>query len=65
VGAIIVSLGSLAFALGTVFQCLPVHRAWYRRIPGHCISNTAFWYSHAAFNTFWDIVVCKECSHVL
>jgi len=55
--ASVVAAGSLAFALGTAFQCMPVHRAWDRRVPGHCISNTGFWYSHAAFNTFMDIVV--------
>ncbi|KAK0919106.1 hypothetical protein LTR57_011016 [Friedmanniomyces endolithicus] len=53
----IVAAGSLAFTLGTVFQCTPVHRAWDRRISGHCINNEAFWYSHAAFNIFFDIVV--------
>ncbi|KAI7083978.1 hypothetical protein KC356_g7130 [Hortaea werneckii] len=53
----IVAIGSLAFTIGTIFQCLPVHRAWDRRVRGTCISNVAFWYSHAAFNTFFDIVV--------
>lgn len=55
--AAIVALGSLAFALGTVLQCIPVQRAWNHQLPGTCIDNTAFWYSHAAFNTFFDIVV--------
>ncbi|KAK5137846.1 hypothetical protein LTR08_006614 [Meristemomyces frigidus] len=55
--ASIVAAGSLAFAIATVFQCTPVHRAWDHRIPGHCTNNSAFWYSHAAFNTFWDIVI--------
>ncbi|KAI7187531.1 hypothetical protein KC363_g5933 [Hortaea werneckii] len=53
----IVAIGSLAFTVGTVFQCLPVHRAWDRRVKGTCISNVAFWYSHAAFNTFFDVIV--------
>lgn len=53
----IVAVGSLAFAIGTVFQCTPVHRAWDRSLPGTCIDNTAFWYTHAAFNSFMDIVV--------
>lgn len=60
--AVIVAAGSVAFGLGTVFQCLPVHRAWDRQIPGHCINNKEFWYSHAAFNTFWDIVVSLHLS---
>ncbi|KAK5746662.1 hypothetical protein LTR17_000678 [Elasticomyces elasticus] len=53
----IVAVGSLAFAFGTIFQCTPVHRAWDRRVQGHCENNAAFWYSHAAFNIFFDIVV--------
>ncbi|KAK0908850.1 hypothetical protein LTS16_022290 [Friedmanniomyces endolithicus] len=53
----IVAAGSLAFTLGTVFQCTPVHRAWDHRVPDHCLNNEAFWYSHAAFNIFFDIVV--------
>lgn len=55
--AAIVAAGSLAFALETILQCPPVHRAWNKQVPGHCINNAAFWYSHAAFNTFFDIVV--------
>ncbi|KAI7226640.1 hypothetical protein KC330_g8742 [Hortaea werneckii] len=53
----IVVIGSFAFTIGTVFQCLPVHRAWDKSVKGTCISNVAFWYSHATFNTFFDIVV--------
>lgn len=55
--AAIVALGSTAFALVTVFQCLPVERAWNRKILGHCVDNAAFWYSHAAFNILFDIIV--------
>ena len=56
---VIVATGSFAFAIGTVLQCTPVHRAWDRRVPGHCISNVRFWYSHDAFNTFFDMVVSR------
>jgi len=55
--ATVVAAASLAFTFGTIFQCTPVHRAWDRTIPGHCTSNLAFWFSHAAFNSFFDIVV--------
>lgn len=55
--ALISGIGSLAFAIGTVFQCLPVDKAWNHSIPGSCVNNTGFWYSHAAFNTFMDIVI--------
>ncbi|TKA58219.1 hypothetical protein B0A55_12205, partial [Friedmanniomyces simplex] len=55
--SVTVATGSMAFALGTIFQCAPVHRAWDRKVPGHCENNEAFWYSHAAFNIFFDLVV--------
>jgi len=55
--AAIVAVGSLVFALGTVFQCAPVRHTWDRTVPGHCMDNEIFWYTHAAFNTFFDIVV--------
>ncbi|QIX01268.1 hypothetical protein AMS68_006785 [Peltaster fructicola] len=55
--AVIIATGTFAFTIGTVFQCTPVERAWNHNIPGTCTSNTGFWYSHAAFNTFMDIVV--------
>lgn len=52
-----VAAGSLAYAFGTVFTCSPVDKAWDRKIPGTCTSNVRFWFSHAAFNTFFDIVI--------
>nr|OQO31414.1 hypothetical protein B0A51_02204 [Rachicladosporium sp. CCFEE 5018] len=55
--ASIIVLGSLAFTLATVFTCIPVHKFWNRKIPGRCTNNTAFWFSHAAFNTFFDVVI--------
>ncbi|KAK6419751.1 hypothetical protein LTR95_017016 [Oleoguttula sp. CCFEE 5521] len=55
--ATIIVLGSLAFTLATVFTCVPVHKFWNRKIPGRCTNNTAFWFSHAAFNTFFDVVI--------
>jgi hypothetical protein len=55
--ATITAMGTLAFTIGTVFQCTPVKRAWDRQVAGTCTSNKEFWYSHAAFNTFMDIIV--------
>lgn len=58
VGGIVV-VGSFAFTLGTILQCIPVRRAWDRAVPGSCYNTMAFWYSQAAFNTFFDMVVCR------
>lgn len=56
IGSIVV-VGSFAFTLGTILQCIPVRRAWDRTIPGSCYDTMAFWYSQAAFNTFFDLVI--------
>lgn len=57
INAGIIAAGTLAFTFGTIFQCLPIHRNWDRRVEGYCLDFAAFWYSHAVFNTAMDIVV--------
>ncbi|KAF2721511.1 hypothetical protein K431DRAFT_268668 [Polychaeton citri CBS 116435] len=53
----VVSSGAIAFAITNIFQCLPVHRVWDPSIHGSCYDIRAFWFSHAAFNATFDIVV--------
>ncbi|KAF2768612.1 hypothetical protein EJ03DRAFT_328099 [Teratosphaeria nubilosa] len=53
----VVSVGSLVFAVVSVWQCTPVKRAWDKSVSGHCVDNMAFWYSHAGWNTACDCVV--------
>lgn len=60
VNVVIIAAGSFAFTVGTIFQCAPIKRNWDRRVDGYCISNLAFWYSHAAFNTLMDICVSRQ-----
>lgn len=60
VTVVVIASGSFAFTVGTIFQCVPIKRNWDRRVDGYCISNLAFWYSHAAFNTLLDIVVSRR-----
>ncbi|KAK4502811.1 hypothetical protein PRZ48_006237 [Zasmidium cellare] len=52
----IIAAGSVAFTVGTIFQCMPIKYNWDNRGDGYCISNLGFWYSHAGFNTLMDIV---------
>jgi hypothetical protein len=47
-----------AFVLGTIFQCTPLPYFWDRTIEGgHCIKSSAFWYSHAAWNSLFDLLI--------
>ncbi|KAF2035554.1 hypothetical protein EK21DRAFT_53898 [Setomelanomma holmii] len=45
----------LAFAFGmtnifaTIFQCLPIHKMWNDKVPGHCINIDAFNYFNSCF----------------
>ena len=55
---LIVVMGGIAFAFGTIWQCVPVQAFWHNNIKGSaCIDKTAFFYSQAAFNTMMDLIV--------
>jgi lipid-A-disaccharide synthase-like uncharacterized protein len=51
------TLGSVVFGLATIVQCRPLEKAWQKSLPGACFNQTGFWYSHAAFNTFTDLII--------
>ncbi|PIA94803.1 hypothetical protein CB0940_08225 [Cercospora beticola] len=57
----------IAFTLGTVWQCVPIQATWKNwdvhqepvaggNVP-ECIDKTAFFYSHASFNTGLDLLI--------
>ncbi|KAM3416816.1 hypothetical protein BST61_g8407 [Cercospora zeina] len=60
-------LFGIAFMMGTIWQCVPIQAAWknWNMQQGtatnqngpECISKTTFFYSHAAFNTFLDLLI--------
>ncbi|KAK7728914.1 hypothetical protein SLS57_002146 [Botryosphaeria dothidea] len=54
--AIIVT-GSFSFIMATLLECIPIAYNWNRKIDGHCINNSAFRWSWAAFNTVTDVWV--------
>ena len=39
------------------FQCLPVQKAWYPLISGHCVNQKVAQTSSAAINAFSDIII--------
>ncbi|KAL6719525.1 hypothetical protein ACLMJK_003766 [Lecanora helva] len=53
----IVFVGSLAFAIASIFECNPIHKLWDRKQPGTCFNIGASWYAYAAFNALADIVI--------
>lgn len=60
-------VSGIAFTLGTVWQCVPIQATWnnwdVQQEPAssgtrpECINKTAFFYSHASFNTGLDLLV--------
>ncbi|KAL1617241.1 hypothetical protein SLS56_011077 [Neofusicoccum ribis] len=53
----VVVAGSFSFIAATLFECIPIAYNWNRHLPGHCINNSAFRWSWAAFNTATDVWV--------
>jgi hypothetical protein len=48
----------IAFTLCSIFQCIPIQFNWDRAIKdGHCFNSPVWWYTHAAWNTAFDIIV--------
>ncbi|MCJ1471736.1 hypothetical protein MMC13_000376 [Lambiella insularis] len=53
----VVVLWSISYGIATVIQCVPIAKAWNKNIKGGCVNNTIFWYTHAAINTFTDLII--------
>ncbi|KAF2234392.1 hypothetical protein EV356DRAFT_466961 [Viridothelium virens] len=53
----VVILGTLSFLLATVFQCEPISKNWDKHAKGHCINNSVFRWSWAAYNTLTDLLI--------
>jgi hypothetical protein len=58
IGMIIyVSLYTVATGIATIFQCVPISRAWNKDVPGFCVQPTAQWYSFAALNILAELIM--------
>jgi len=47
----------ITFTMATVFQCLPVKRAWQLDIHGKCIDYNATGWANAGLNILQDILI--------
>lgn len=49
----------LVFEGVTIFQCIPIHKAWDATgtVPGTCVHVNAVFYAHAGLDIFQDAVV--------
>lgn len=52
-----VSLYTLATGIATIFQCVPIARAWNKDLSGFCVQPTAQWYSFAVFNILAELII--------
>lgn len=47
----------LSVLLVSTFQCSPIDKAWYPRLPGHCINPQTFFWGNAISNLFLDVLI--------
>lgn len=50
-----VTMATISFIIATIFQCTPITKSWSRKLPGHCINNTAFRWSWATYDILSDL----------
>jgi hypothetical protein len=49
----------------TIFQCTPVNYVFNKKLQGHCINITAFWYANAIYNIVTDFVILASVPGVV
>ena len=54
---ILVSVFAVSTIIASVFQCVPVEKAWYKNTPGHCYPIVHAWYANAVFSIVTDCVI--------
>ena len=50
---------SLSSVLASIFQCIPLYKAWDAAgvVPGHCITVNALFYANAGLDIFQDAII--------
>lgn len=54
-----VIISVFSFALASIFQCIPIHKAWDTTgtVEGHCINVNALFFANAGLDIFQDAVI--------
>lgn len=47
----------LASVTATIFQCIPITKAFDKSLKGTCIDNGQFWYANAGFSIATDVII--------
>ena len=55
-GAITI-LWCVGTVLAAVFECMPIHKAWYQNIPGTCIKRTQYYYGLQVPNIVTELII--------
>lgn len=60
-------IGLFAFAttVASIFQCIPVEKAWIKSKHGHCYSLTRAWYANAGFSIATDFIILFLPMHMV
>jgi hypothetical protein len=65
--ALLTLVGLFAFAttVASIFQCIPVEKAWIKSKNGHCYSLTRAWYANAGFSIATDFIILFLPMHMI
>ena len=47
----------VASVFATIFQCSPIEKVFDKKIEGHCVDNSQFWYANAGFSIATDVII--------
>lgn len=56
---------AIASVFATIFQCTPVEYVFDKKLTGHCINITAFWYANAIYNIVTDVIILASVPGVV
>jgi hypothetical protein len=61
----LVSLFALATTIASVYQCVPIKKAWTKVKRGHCYNLVDAWYSNAVFSIVTDFIILFLPMHMV
>jgi hypothetical protein len=61
----IVALFAFATTIASVFQCVPVEKAWIKSKKGYCYNLTDAWYANAGFSIATDFIILFLPMHMV
>jgi hypothetical protein len=61
----LIALFAFATTIASVFQCVPVEKAWIKSKKGYCYNLTDAWYANAGFSITTDFIILFLPIHMI